>query len=195
MLWVETVLKDFVQTLIATQPDQARQLLASKPQLAYALFQAMLLMNIVDPSVLQVSSCPMSKSLKLTKPSASNLCLLSLLLLQSYLKHTALPRPKILLTRHILLRRSRNHHRPAILPRAKAIMHHTRFPRSVRRLSDHPQRLITTLLPKRLYHRKGMAEHMVPLKVHQLLQHFRLMPRLSLLLCLRINECVRFQVG
>jgi cleavage stimulation factor subunit 2 len=30
--------------------------LASKPQLAYALFQAMLLMNIVDPSVLQVRS-------------------------------------------------------------------------------------------------------------------------------------------
>lgn len=43
------------QTLIETQPDQARQLLQSKPQLAYALFQAMLLMNIVDASVLQVS--------------------------------------------------------------------------------------------------------------------------------------------
>ncbi|CAD6587555.1 MAG: hypothetical protein TREMPRED_004782 [Tremellales sp. Tagirdzhanova-0007] len=42
-----------MKTLIATQPDQARQLLAGKPQLAYALFQAMLLMNIVDPSVLQ----------------------------------------------------------------------------------------------------------------------------------------------
>lgn len=38
-----------------TQPEQARQLLQSKPQLAYALFQAMLLMNIVDASVLQVS--------------------------------------------------------------------------------------------------------------------------------------------
>jgi hypothetical protein len=51
-----------VQTLITTQPDQARQLLASKPQLAYALFQAMLLMNIVDPSVLQVSSAILSRS-------------------------------------------------------------------------------------------------------------------------------------
>lgn len=38
---------------MATQPDQARTLLAAKPQLAYALFQAMLLMNIVDPAVLQ----------------------------------------------------------------------------------------------------------------------------------------------
>jgi cleavage stimulation factor subunit 2 len=39
--------------LITTQPEEARQLLTKKPQLAYALFQAMLLMNIVDPSVLQ----------------------------------------------------------------------------------------------------------------------------------------------
>lgn len=42
-----------VKNFIATQPEQARQLLTSRPQLAYALFQAMLLMNIVDPSVLQ----------------------------------------------------------------------------------------------------------------------------------------------
>ncbi|KAK4683782.1 hypothetical protein P7C73_g6445, partial [Tremellales sp. Uapishka_1] len=42
-----------MKTLVTTQPDQARQLLAAKPQLAYALFQAMLLMNIVDPAVLQ----------------------------------------------------------------------------------------------------------------------------------------------
>ncbi|KAK8870067.1 hypothetical protein IAR55_000637 [Kwoniella newhampshirensis] len=42
-----------MKTLITTNPEQARQLLSSKPQLAYALFQAMLLMNIVDPSVLQ----------------------------------------------------------------------------------------------------------------------------------------------
>ncbi|WVQ98429.1 hypothetical protein IAU59_005552 [Kwoniella sp. CBS 9459] len=41
-----------MKTLIMTNPDQARQLLSSKPQLAYALFQAMLLMNIIDPSVL-----------------------------------------------------------------------------------------------------------------------------------------------
>ena len=31
----------------------ARQLLTSSPQLAYATFQAMLMMNLVDPSVLQ----------------------------------------------------------------------------------------------------------------------------------------------
>ncbi|OXG12874.1 cleavage stimulation factor subunit 2 [Cryptococcus neoformans Tu401-1] len=42
-----------MKTLITTNPDQARQLLSSKPQLAYALFQAMLLMSIIDPSVLQ----------------------------------------------------------------------------------------------------------------------------------------------
>nr|XP_019013206.1 uncharacterized protein I206_01271 [Kwoniella pini CBS 10737]OCF51987.1 hypothetical protein I206_01271 [Kwoniella pini CBS 10737] len=42
-----------MKSLISTNPEQARQLLTSKPQLAYALFQAMLLMNIVDPSVLQ----------------------------------------------------------------------------------------------------------------------------------------------
>ncbi|OWZ33062.1 cleavage stimulation factor subunit 2 [Cryptococcus neoformans var. grubii Br795] len=42
-----------MKTLITTNPDQARQLLSSKPQLAYALFQAMLLRSIIDPSVLQ----------------------------------------------------------------------------------------------------------------------------------------------
>ncbi|RXK36049.1 hypothetical protein M231_06697 [Tremella mesenterica] len=42
-----------VKTLITSHPEQARQLLASQPQLAYALFQAMLLMKIVDPSILQ----------------------------------------------------------------------------------------------------------------------------------------------
>ncbi|CAK9783169.1 RNA-binding domain-containing protein [Cutaneotrichosporon oleaginosum] len=42
-----------MKALITTQPDEARRLLAAKPQLAYAIFQAMLLMNIVDASVLQ----------------------------------------------------------------------------------------------------------------------------------------------
>ncbi|ORX39570.1 hypothetical protein BD324DRAFT_614191 [Kockovaella imperatae] len=42
-----------MKTLVTTQPDKARQMLMSSPQLAYALFQAMLLMNIVDPAVLQ----------------------------------------------------------------------------------------------------------------------------------------------
>lgn len=42
-----------MKALVTAQPEQARQLLADRPQLAYALFQAMLLLNIVDPSVLQ----------------------------------------------------------------------------------------------------------------------------------------------
>ncbi|OWZ40917.1 cleavage stimulation factor subunit 2 [Cryptococcus neoformans C23] len=41
-----------MKSLIQTNPDQARQLLSQQPQLAYALFQAMLLLNLVDPSVL-----------------------------------------------------------------------------------------------------------------------------------------------
>lgn len=42
-----------MKALVTAQPEQARQLLTDRPQLAYALFQAMLLLNIVDPSVLQ----------------------------------------------------------------------------------------------------------------------------------------------
>ncbi|ODO08290.1 hypothetical protein L198_00013 [Cryptococcus wingfieldii CBS 7118] len=42
-----------MKQLVQTNPDQARVLLSQQPQLAYALFQAMLLLNIVDPSVLQ----------------------------------------------------------------------------------------------------------------------------------------------
>lgn len=38
-----------------THPDQARSLLVAHPQLAYALFQALLLNKIVDPAILQVS--------------------------------------------------------------------------------------------------------------------------------------------
>lgn len=34
-------------------PDQAKTLLNGHPQLAYALFQAMLMMNVVDPNILQ----------------------------------------------------------------------------------------------------------------------------------------------
>lgn len=45
------------QALVKTSPEQARALLNANPQLAYALFQAMLMMNIVDPVVLQV--CPL----------------------------------------------------------------------------------------------------------------------------------------
>ncbi|KAL1406122.1 Cleavage stimulation factor subunit 2 tau [Vanrija albida] len=42
-----------MKTLITTQPDKARELLTSQPQLTYALFQAMLLLKVVDDSVLQ----------------------------------------------------------------------------------------------------------------------------------------------
>nr|ODN85760.1 hypothetical protein L203_04634 [Cryptococcus depauperatus CBS 7841] len=42
-----------MKNLVTQNPDSARQLLTQQPQLAYALFQAMLLLNIVDPSVLQ----------------------------------------------------------------------------------------------------------------------------------------------
>ncbi|GHJ84142.1 hypothetical protein NliqN6_0544 [Naganishia liquefaciens] len=41
-----------MKTLVQTSPEQARTVLNSHPQLAYALFQAMLLMNVVDPAVL-----------------------------------------------------------------------------------------------------------------------------------------------
>jgi hypothetical protein len=39
---------------VITHPDQARALLVAHPQLAYALFQALLLNKIVDPAILQV---------------------------------------------------------------------------------------------------------------------------------------------
>ena len=58
------------QTLIATSPDQARQLLAQTPQLAYALFQAMLLMNIVDPQVLQVRCLPVHSPFFIPNPAS-----------------------------------------------------------------------------------------------------------------------------
>jgi hypothetical protein len=45
----------FYQAFVITHPDQARSLLVAHPQLAYALFQALLLNKIVDPAILQVS--------------------------------------------------------------------------------------------------------------------------------------------
>ena len=42
-----------MKSLAASSPDQARALLSSNPQLAYALFHAMLLMNVVDLGVVQ----------------------------------------------------------------------------------------------------------------------------------------------
>jgi Hinge domain of cleavage stimulation factor subunit 2 len=43
------------QAFVITHPDEARSLLVAHPQLAYALFQALLLNKIVDPAILQVS--------------------------------------------------------------------------------------------------------------------------------------------
>lgn len=42
-----------VKGLIINSPEQARALLSLNPQLCYALFQSMLMLNLVDPSVLQ----------------------------------------------------------------------------------------------------------------------------------------------
>lgn len=42
-----------MKSLVTTSPEQARGLLNSNPQLSYALFQAMLMMKVVDQSVLQ----------------------------------------------------------------------------------------------------------------------------------------------
>ena len=44
------------QAFVITHPDQARALLVAHPQLAYALFQALLLNKIVDPAILQASN-------------------------------------------------------------------------------------------------------------------------------------------
>jgi len=41
------------KAFVITHPDQARGLLVAHPQLAYALFQALLLNKIVDPAILQ----------------------------------------------------------------------------------------------------------------------------------------------
>lgn len=40
---------------MTSSPYEARQLLTANPQLSYAMFQAMLMMNIVDPAILNVS--------------------------------------------------------------------------------------------------------------------------------------------
>lgn len=44
-----------VQTMVKENPEGAKAVFLQHPQLAYALFQAMLLMNAVDPNVLQAS--------------------------------------------------------------------------------------------------------------------------------------------
>lgn len=47
-----------MKNFVHNSPEQARHLLQTQPQLSYALFQAMLMNQIVDPSVLQVSLLP-----------------------------------------------------------------------------------------------------------------------------------------
>ena len=42
-----------MKSLVTSSPEQARTLLNAHPQLAYALFQAMLMMNVVDATILQ----------------------------------------------------------------------------------------------------------------------------------------------
>lgn len=42
-----------MKSLVTSSPEQARILLNGHPQLAYALFQAMLMMNVVDATILQ----------------------------------------------------------------------------------------------------------------------------------------------
>ena len=42
-----------------SHPGEAKELLTKNPQLGYALFQSMLMMNLVDPSVIQVSTQPL----------------------------------------------------------------------------------------------------------------------------------------
>ncbi|KII91812.1 hypothetical protein PLICRDRAFT_90058 [Plicaturopsis crispa FD-325 SS-3] len=42
-----------MKAFVITHPEQARALLVAQPQLSYALFQALLLQNIVDPAILQ----------------------------------------------------------------------------------------------------------------------------------------------
>lgn len=42
-----------MKSLTTHAPEQARHLLISHPQLAYAIFHAMLMMNVVDPAVVQ----------------------------------------------------------------------------------------------------------------------------------------------
>lgn len=43
-----------MKVLGATEPDRAKAVLNANPQLSYALFQALLMMNLVEPSSLQV---------------------------------------------------------------------------------------------------------------------------------------------
>lgn len=43
-----------MKVLALNEPDRATAILNANPQLSYALFQALLMMNLVDPNSLQV---------------------------------------------------------------------------------------------------------------------------------------------
>ena len=47
-----------MKMLVQTQPDQARMLMNQNPQLSWALFQAMLMMGVIPPSVAQQIHLP-----------------------------------------------------------------------------------------------------------------------------------------
>jgi cleavage stimulation factor subunit 2 len=57
---------------VITHPEQAKALLVAHPQLAYALFQALLLAKIVDPAILQVTKTPTPAPLSTTDRTPAN---------------------------------------------------------------------------------------------------------------------------
>ncbi|EIN14502.1 hypothetical protein PUNSTDRAFT_110583 [Punctularia strigosozonata HHB-11173 SS5] len=61
-----------MKAFIITHPDQARQLLVSNPQLAYALFEALLLNNIVDQEILNVMLAASVRSRGSAPPSVAS---------------------------------------------------------------------------------------------------------------------------
>lgn len=61
-----------MKSLTAHAPEQARSLLTANPQLAYAVFHAMLMMNVVDPMVVRrvLGETGMTPSIPPTAPMA-----------------------------------------------------------------------------------------------------------------------------
>jgi len=60
-----------MKSLTANAPEQARSLLTANPQLAYAVFHAMFMMNVVDPMVVRrvMGETGMNPSIPPTAPS------------------------------------------------------------------------------------------------------------------------------
>jgi cleavage stimulation factor subunit 2 len=59
------------KAFVITHPDQARSLLVAHPQLAYALFQALLLNKIVDPAILQRMLAATNSSHPVSAPTST----------------------------------------------------------------------------------------------------------------------------